>query len=349
MRTNVWVGCEGPPATGSKHSRSGAAAVLVLTLLAIGFLFLSPGAGPGPGLHRRGRRRVLRRRLRPCPNRASCRAAPTAASDRRIRSPGRSWPALLTRILGLPPSANTPLHRPAQPSLVVRPRGGPLWAGLVSGDSRNRFLPGPAGKPPTGGDPDHFVAGPCGCSRSPTPGVTLSGPSDPAAPWLAAFRDRPTIAPEHARAVADAYRLGIMEGSTGALALPGPVTDPGTDGRSPVQGLLSAPHRRRADYPQEVPVEWYARQSSGQRGHARADARSSTDGPRLSLRPRGRRLRLSHKGCGHGFRKGGASPAGRYHRPGGVAAAVVGRDAVAPPRPARATGPRSTSSARCSS
>jgi hypothetical protein len=172
--------------------------------------------------------------------------------------------ALLARTLALPPAQNVPfvdlniLHWSYGDVAAL------YWAGLVSGDGRNRFMPD---LPVTRQQAATFIVRALGhfMEAQPQLAVTLSDPSAPTAPWLAAFRDRGAVAPEHARALAEAYRLGIMEGSVGGWLYPGVSLT-----RAQMVVLLHRAFYRplvvRGAYPEPVPEEGYARQSSGSRG-----------------------------------------------------------------------------------
>ncbi len=260
----MWVGCEGPPATGSKHSRSGAAAVLVLTLLAIGFLFLSSGPAQAQVFTDVAGDEYFAAALQALSEQGVVQGRADGSFGPQDPVTRAQLAALLTRILGLPPSANIPFVDLTSLHWSYGQVAALYWAGLVSGDGRNRFLPD---QPVSRQQAATLIVSSLAyrLAQEPALGVTLSGPSDPTAPWLAAFRDRPTIAPEHARAVADAYRLGVMEGSTGGWLFPGLSLT-----RAQMVVLLHRafyqPLTPKGDYPQEVPVEWYARQSSGSEG-----------------------------------------------------------------------------------
>lgn len=172
--------------------------------------------------------------------------------------------ALLTRILLLPPSQGAPFSDLTSLDWCYGSVSALYWAGLVSGDSRNRFLPDRA---VTRQQAASLIVAAIGHSLATgmRTDVELSPATDPTGPWLAAFRDRGTVAGEHAWALAEAYRLGIMAGSTGGWLYPGlPLT------RAQMVVLLHRafyqPLTPKTEYPVEVPAEWYARQSLGSDG-----------------------------------------------------------------------------------
>ncbi len=57
-------------------------------------------------------------------------------------------------------------------------------------------------------------------ARQPQPSVDLALPEYLAPGWLVGFRDRGLIAPEHVTSVANAYRLGIIEGASDGWLYP---------------------------------------------------------------------------------------------------------------------------------
>jgi len=172
--------------------------------------------------------------------------------------------ALMARILELPPSQQAPFVDLTSLHWCYGPVSALYWAGLVTGDARNRFLPD---MPVTRQQAAALIVAAVTrvLEEEPQPGVVISDPSAPSGPWLAAFRDRATVAGEHAWALAEAYRLGIMAGSTGGWLYPAlPLT------RAQMVVLLHRafyqPLTVMSDHPAEVPVETYARQSSGSEG-----------------------------------------------------------------------------------
>ena len=172
--------------------------------------------------------------------------------------------ALLSRALGLPQSTIVPFVDLDSTHWAYGYVAALYWAGLVSGDEQRRFMA------------DAHVSRQQAASmvvsalayrslEDPYTAADLSDESDPTAPWLAAFRDRMLVADVHARAVADAYRLGIMTGSSDGWLYPElPLS------RAQMAAILYRafyqPSMPREDYPGEVPMEWYPEVSSGSSG-----------------------------------------------------------------------------------
>lgn len=97
-------------------------------------------------------------------------------------------------------------------------------------------------------------------------GVDLSLPADEAGLWLAGFRDRLFIAPEHAPAVANACRLGIMQGAEDGWFYPG-LTLTRAQMAAMLYRAFVQPLTASHVYPVELPaVSAYPTQSKGSRG-----------------------------------------------------------------------------------
>ena len=261
----MWVGCEGPPVTGSKHSRSGAAAVLVLTLLAIGFLFLSPGPAQAQVFTDVAGDEYFAAALQALSEQGIVQGRADGSFGPQDPVTRAQLAALLTRVLGLPPSANIPFVDLTSLHWSYGQVAALYWAGLVSGDGRNRFLPD---EPVSRQQAATLIVSSLAyrLAQEPAPGVTLSGPFRPHRPLAGRVprpaRDRSRACPRRRRRL-PAGRDGGFHGRDGSI--------PGLSlTRAQMVVLLHRafyqPLTPKGDYPQEVPVEWYARQSSGSEG-----------------------------------------------------------------------------------
>ncbi|HLA82884.1 MAG TPA: S-layer homology domain-containing protein, partial [Thermoleophilia bacterium] len=92
----------------------------------------------------------------------------------------------------------------------------------------------------------------------------LASPAE-AAPWLAGYRDRSLVSPEHVVSVADAYRLGVMKGTADGWLFP---VLPVTRGQTAVMlhRAFYQPLTPAIGYPAEVAPETYADLSPGSGG-----------------------------------------------------------------------------------
>jgi len=101
--------------------------------------------------------------------------------------------------------------------------------------------------------------------REPQEGVYLVGVPLLAAPWLAGFKDRAFVAVEHQLSVANAYRLGVMTGTSDGWWFPALPLNRGQMAvmlyRAFYQPLTVAP-----GFPEEVQADTYSNLSSGSRG-----------------------------------------------------------------------------------
>ncbi len=172
--------------------------------------------------------------------------------------------ALLCRTLSLPPSATIPFTDITSLHWSYGYVAALYWAGLISGDAQGRFLPDTVVSRQQAARMIVAVLA-RRIEEAPDSDLTLLGPSDPTGPWLAAFRDRGTVAPEHARALADVYRLNVMQGSADGWLYP---TLPLNRAQMVVliYRAFYEPLVAKTAYPVEVASEWYPKQSSGSRG-----------------------------------------------------------------------------------
>jgi N-acetylmuramoyl-L-alanine amidase len=102
--------------------------------------------------------------------------------------------------------------------------------------------------------------------KQPQFGVDFILAPSQAGAWLGGFRDRALISPEHAVIVANAYRLGVIEGATDGWLYPALTLNRAQMAAMLYRALLQ-PITARDVYPAELPAESaYASQSVGSRG-----------------------------------------------------------------------------------
>ncbi|NLO27408.1 MAG: L,D-transpeptidase family protein [Actinobacteria bacterium] len=174
--------------------------------------------------------------------------------------------ALLARILGLRGGpTSTPFLDVACDSWYHESVAALYGAGLASGTTPTTFSPE---VPVTRQQAASLMiraleAHPAEESR---PDVDLGPAEGEASAWLAGFRDRLLIAPVHVAAVAEAYRLGIIEGAEGGRLYPGLNLTRAQMAAMLYRAFLQ-PITPRDCYPAEVPAESaYPTQSKGSSG-----------------------------------------------------------------------------------
>lgn len=120
--------------------------------------------------------------------------------------------AFLARVLRLPDSAYAPFADVAPQSWYFGAVGALYRAGLTSGTSPTEFSPE---VPVTRQQAAALIVNSLefALANEPQPTFDLHLPETQAPAWLVGFRDRGMIAPEHVVLVANAYRLGIIEGA----------------------------------------------------------------------------------------------------------------------------------------
>jgi len=129
--------------------------------------------------------------------------------------------AFLARTLGLQGGpASIPFEDVAPESWYYEPVAALYAAGLVSGTTPAEFSPEvPVSRQQAASLIVRALESQL--SAEPQPGVDVELPADQVSVWLAGFRDRLLIAPTHAASVANAYRLGIIEGAQDGWLYPG--------------------------------------------------------------------------------------------------------------------------------
>ena len=127
--------------------------------------------------------------------------------------------ALLARTLDLPDSPNTPFTDVTSQDWFAGAVGALHQAGIVSGTDSVTFSPHlPVNRQQAATLIMRALSYELG--RQPGAGGDYILPWDSAGLWLAGFRDRALIGLEHAESVANAYRLGIIEGAADAWFYP---------------------------------------------------------------------------------------------------------------------------------
>ncbi len=140
--------------------------------------------------------------------------------------------------------------------------------------------------------------------------------------WLAGFRDRALIGPEHSESVANAYRLGIIEGAPDGWFYPS-LTLTRAQMAAVLYRAFLQPVVAKNTYPVELEaLSYYPAQSVGSEGPLGVVPGVPAHGSLLPLRTGRRRLRLPYQGRRDGLREGGTAQPGRQRRAGGLAASL---------------------------
>ncbi|MBN1319398.1 MAG: S-layer homology domain-containing protein [Thermoleophilia bacterium] len=174
--------------------------------------------------------------------------------------------AFLARTLGLQRGpASIPFEDVGLDSWYYEPVAALYGAGLVSGTTPTEFSPE---VPVTRQQAASLIVRALESSpaEEPRPDVDLQLAEDQASAWLVGFRDRLLIAPAHAVSVANAYRLGVIEGAEDGWLYPGLNLTRAQMAAMLYRAFLQ-PITPSHDYPAALPAEpAYPTQSKGCRG-----------------------------------------------------------------------------------
>jgi N-acetylmuramoyl-L-alanine amidase len=173
--------------------------------------------------------------------------------------------AFLARALQLPDSAYVPYSDVTPQSWYFGPVGALYRAGLTSGTSLTEFSPE---VPVTRQQAATLAVRSLefALAKRSQPTYDLHLPEDQAPAWLAGFRDRALIAPQQVVFVANAYRLGIIEGSVDGWLYPALNLTRAQMAVVLYRALLQ-PITPNYIYPAELPaVSAYPTQSKGSQG-----------------------------------------------------------------------------------
>lgn len=173
--------------------------------------------------------------------------------------------AFLARALHLPDSLAAPFADVAIRDWCFGAVAAMYEAGLVSGTGPATFSPN---APVSRQQAATMVMASLGylLEKQPQPGVDLTLAVEQAGAWLAGFRDRALISPEHALFVANAYRLGVSEGALDGWFYPALTLNRAQMAAMLYRALLQ-PITAKSVYPVELAAQSaYPTQSVGSQG-----------------------------------------------------------------------------------